>query len=87
MPQNVQIRVPDDRQVQLALIDSAAAAAGETRSQFMFQAAVAAAERSLLDRTLFLVDADRFEAFAKALDTPLPDATKKLLARPSPWEK
>ena len=41
----------------------------------------------LLDRRLFLLDADRYDAFERALDDPLPPGPKlqALLRRTSPW--
>ena len=74
----------DDRD----MIDRAAATLGKNRSQFMLEAARQAAEDALLDRVLFRVDADRYDAFVKLLDAPPKpnEKLKRLLATPAPWE-
>ena len=52
------------------LIDDAAAGLGKTRTEFMIESARRQAIDVLLDRRLFMLDADRYDAFMYALDTP-----------------
>jgi uncharacterized protein (DUF1778 family) len=54
----------------------------------MLDASRLAAEDTLLDRSHFRLDADRFGAFLAQLDAPLaPNARlRALLATPAPWE-
>jgi uncharacterized protein (DUF1778 family) len=72
-----------------ALIDRAADAIGQNRSQFMIDAAVQRAESVLADRTRFELSAEQMSKFRKALDAPLPDrdALRRLLTRSAPWER
>jgi len=53
---------------QLDLIDAAAAVCGKSRSAFMLDAAYRAAEEALLDRRLFRLSDEQWEAFNQALD-------------------
>jgi uncharacterized protein (DUF1778 family) len=71
------------------LIDRAAAALGKSRSAFMLDAAARSAEELLLDRKLFTLDADQWEAFNQALDAPPadnPELNKLMRANKSPWQ-
>jgi uncharacterized protein (DUF1778 family) len=81
----INIRVtPADRNV----IDRAAKLAGKTRSQFMLEAARRAAQETLLDTTLFLMDAVTFNRFKALLDAP-PRANpplQELMRKPAPWD-
>ena len=82
----VNLRVSaDDRD----LIARAAEALGKNRSEFMLDAARQAARDALLDRTLFRLDSDRFDAFVALLDAPPApnEKLKRLLATPPPWER
>lgn len=82
----VNLRVSaDDRD----LITRAAAALGKNRSEFMLDAARQAAQDALLDRTLFRLDSDRYDAFVALLDAPpVPnEKLKRLLSTPAPWER
>ncbi len=82
----VNLRVSaDDRD----LITRAAEALGKNRSEFMLDAARQAARDALLDRTLFRLDSDRFDAFVALLDAPPApnEKLKRLLATPPPWER
>jgi len=72
---------------QRALIDKAAAALRKSRSDFMLEAACREAENVLLDQRLFFLNEKEFEAFEAALQAPVPEAMKKLLASKAPWEK
>ncbi len=71
------------------LIDDAAAALGKTRTEFMVESARAVAIDVLLDRRLFELDAERYDAFVDALDTPAAPGPKlkALLRRTPAWEK
>ena len=82
----VNLRVSaDDRD----LITRAAEALGKNRSEFMLDAARHAARDALLDRALFRLDSDRFDAFVALLDAPpaANEKLKRLLTTPSPWER
>lgn len=71
------------------LIDEAAESIGKTRSEFMVDSARTHAIDVLLDKRLFTLGTEQYEAFLKALDTkPAPnEKLKKLLKSKSPWEK
>jgi uncharacterized protein (DUF1778 family) len=80
---NLRIK-PDDR----GLIDRAAKLTGKTKTDFVLEAASRAAEDALLDRTLFVVGPEAFDAFRARLDEP-PHPNEKLrrtLQTPAPWE-
>jgi uncharacterized protein (DUF1778 family) len=83
-PINIRARRP-----QRDLIDKAAAAVNKNRSDFMLEAACREAENVLLDKRLFLLNAEQFAAFETALQSPIASDTviEKLLVRKSPWEK
>jgi uncharacterized protein (DUF1778 family) len=80
----ISIRIsPAERNV----IDRAAQLAGKSRSDFMLDAARKAAQESLLDTTLLVVDAPTFARFKALLDAP-PQANPRLQAlmrRKAPW--
>lgn len=71
------------------LIDDAAAIVGKTRTEFMVDSARRQAIDVLLDQRLFVLDADRYDAFMHALDHPPPPGPKlrALLRRVPAWEK
>lgn len=71
------------------LIDTAAAALGKSRTEFMLDSARRQAIDVLLDQRLFVLDAGQHDAFMKVLDNPPPPNArlKKLLASKAPWEK
>jgi len=73
---------------QRALIDRAAATLGKNRSDFMLEAACREAENVLLDRRLFDLDSDAFDAFEAALAAPTDDnpALRRLLEGAPPWD-
>lgn len=73
---------------QRALIDHAAHLAGKSRTDFMLEASCEKAQRVLLDRTLFALDAAGFQRFAEVLDAPLEnrEALARLLNRRAAWE-
>ncbi|OKY76379.1 MAG: hypothetical protein BM485_03835 [Desulfobulbaceae bacterium DB1] len=70
------------------LIDKAAAVRNKTRSDFMLEAACQEAENVLLDRRLFHLKDEEYEAFESTLKAPVGDnpALHKLLAQKPPWE-
>jgi len=82
----INLRTPP---AQRELIDRAARLQGKTRTDFMLEASREKAEQVLLDQTLFTATAAQYKAFVKLMDQPLSKnaALKRLLAKPSPWEK
>ena len=71
-----------------SLIDAAAAALSQTRTEFMLDSAKQQAIDVLLDQRLFELEDGQWRAFNRALDNPpLPNKQlKKLMARTPPWE-
>lgn len=71
------------------LIDEAAAILGKTRTEFMIESARRQAIDVLLDQRLFVLDSDRYDAFAHALDNPPAPVPKlrSLLRRVPAWRK
>ena len=71
------------------LIDRAAKARGKNRTDFILDAARAAAEEALLDQALLVVGSDAYNEFLARLDrTPAPNPRlQKTLQTPAPWEK
>lgn len=69
------------------LIDTAAAASGISRTEFMVESARRRAIDVMLDERLIGLEADEWRAFTRALDEPpLPNVRlKELMARPAPW--
>ena len=70
-------------------ITRAAEVLGKNRSEFVLDAVRQAAQDALLDRRLFGLDAERFDAFVMLLDAPPApnEKLKRLLATPPPWER
>lgn len=81
---NIRIK-PDER----GLIDRAARARGQNRTDFILEAARRAAEEALLDRTLITVSPEAYEEFVRRLDAkPRPNARlRKTMQTAAPWEK
>jgi uncharacterized protein (DUF1778 family) len=71
------------------LIDRAAVALGQSRSEFMLETARRRAADVLLDQTLFALDDAQYRAFVDLLDNPpKPNAELvKLAATKAPWER
>ncbi|PYF04783.1 uncharacterized protein (DUF1778 family) [Rhodopseudomonas faecalis] len=71
------------------LIDDAAAVLGKTRTEFMIDSARREAIDVLLDQRLFMLDAERYDAFMHALDHPPAPGPKlrTLLRRVPSWQK
>lgn len=70
-------------------IDEAAKLLGKSRTEFMIDSALREATDVLLDQRLFLLDPERFDAFAAALDGPPPPDQKlrALMRRERPPEE
>jgi uncharacterized protein (DUF1778 family) len=83
---SINLRVePGTRQ----LIDNAAEVLGKTRTEFMVESARRQAIDVLLDQRLFVLDAERYDAFIDALDNPPAPGPKlrALLRRIPAWQK
>jgi uncharacterized protein (DUF1778 family) len=77
------LRIPDQAR---AIIDRAAAIRGKNRSEFMIEAALVAAEDTLLDQTLVRVDREAYNHFLKVLDQPPnTEGFARLMNAPKPW--
>lgn len=73
---------------QQALLTKAASYLNMDRSVFILDVACKAAENVLLDRRLFQLNDQDYEAFEAALSAPLPSnkKLKELLAEKAPWQ-
>lgn len=71
-------------QNQRDLIDAAASLCGKSRSAFMLDAATSAAKEALLERRVFVLNDEQWEAFNLILDRPAKEnpRLKKLLTEP-----
>ena len=80
---NIRIK-PEERN----LIDRAAKARGKNRTDFVLEAARAAAEETLLDQTLIAVSPKAYAEFLARLDmSPKPnERLRKTMQTPAPWE-
>jgi len=67
MPSPMSMRLPDS---DIAIIDRAAALRGRSRTDFVRDAAVRAAEEVLLERSVIRMDSEAFEAFKAAISAP-----------------
>jgi uncharacterized protein (DUF1778 family) len=79
------MRLPD---ADIAIIDRAAGMRGRSRTDFVREAAVRAAEEVLMESTLVRMSPSGFNAFMKALAEPataVPEMVE-LLKRRAPWE-
>ena len=72
----------------IAIIDRAASLRGHSRTDFVREAAVRAAEEVLMERTLIRMSPAGFAAFRAAIEAPAAPvaAMVELLRRPAPWE-
>ena len=73
----------------IAIIDRAADLRGRSRTDFVREAAVRAAEEVLMESTLVRMSAEGFEAFIHAVSAPaapVPEMVASLRHR-APWEK
>jgi uncharacterized protein (DUF1778 family) len=79
----VNLRVRSDIR---SLIDRAAQSQGKTRSDFMVDAALRAAEDALLDQTLLRVDQKTYDYFLEVLDQPPSgEGFERLMSATKPW--
>lgn len=76
--------------LQRELIDMAASLLSKSRTDFMLEVACREAENVLLDQRLFILDADRYDAFVEALDAPVTseqhEKFQQLLSRKPSWD-
>ena len=81
----ISMRLPE---ADIALIDRAAGLRGRSRTDFVREAAVRAAEEALLENRLIRMSEDGFADFLAALAAPLTLAPEmiELVKRPAPWE-
>ncbi|MBB4615762.1 uncharacterized protein (DUF1778 family) [Novosphingobium taihuense] len=79
------MRLPD---ADIALIDRAASARGRSRTDFMREAAVRAAEDVLMDQRLVRMSGEGFAEFIALLRQPTEAAPAlvDVLRRPAPWD-
>lgn len=86
MQHPIAMRLPEP---DLAVIDRAAAMQGRSRTEFVRDAAVRAAEAVLLDQALIRMSPEGFAAFQTAIsDPPQPvPALVEVLRRKAPWEQ
>ena len=71
------------------LIDRAAEHLGKTRTDFVLEASRRAAEDALMERTLFTVSREAYDAFVARLDeAPQPNhRLQRTMATPAPWDR
>lgn len=75
---------PDDQE----LIDRAVSASGLTRTDFVLQAALAAAQHLLVEQAWCAGSPEQFEAFRRQLDAaPNPsERLRRTMSAPRPWQ-
>ncbi len=81
----ISMRLPE---ADVAMIDRAAASRGRSRTEFVRDAAVRAAEEALMEHRLIRMSPDGFAAFLDVLSGPaaaVPEMVE-LAGRPAPWE-
>lgn len=79
----VNLRMRNDTR---ALIDRAAEIRGKNRSEFMIDAAVAAAQDTLLEQTLIMVDRETYDFYLSVLDQPPSgEGIERLMKGTPPW--
>jgi uncharacterized protein (DUF1778 family) len=92
MPTNVKrkehpisMRLPES---DIAMIDRAAGLRGRSRTDFVREAAVRAAEDVLMENRLIRMSPEGFAAFMAAVSAPAAPVPEmvELLKRPAPWE-
>lgn len=71
------------------LIDRAAKARGKNRTDFVLDAARAAAEEALIEQLIIIADPEAYQAFLTRLDqAPAPNAAlRKTMQISAPWER
>jgi uncharacterized protein (DUF1778 family) len=72
----------------IAIIDRAASLRGRSRTEFVREAAVRAAEEVLAERTLIRMSPEAFAAFRSVIEAPatVVEEMVELFERPAPWE-
>ncbi|GAB3382887.1 type II toxin-antitoxin system TacA family antitoxin [Azotobacter armeniacus] len=72
-----------------SLIDRAAKAKGKNRTDFILDAARAAAEEALLDRTFITANLEAYAEFLARLDMPPQpnERLRKTMRTPAPWDE
>lgn len=82
----INLRVPEAKQ---ALIDRAVAVTGKNRTEFILDAVTEKAREILADQTHFALSKQAMQRFNALIEAPLEnsDALKRLLTKPSPWER
>jgi uncharacterized protein (DUF1778 family) len=81
----ISMRLPE---ADIAMIDRAAGVRGRSRTDFVREAAVRAAEDVLMENRLVRMSPEGFAAFMAAVSgpaTPVPEMVE-LMKRPAPWE-
>ncbi len=70
------------------LIDRAVSASGLTRTDFVLQAARAAAQELLVEQAWFAMAPEAYEAFRQQLDAPADpnERLQRTMAAPRPWQ-
>ncbi|HEY6814039.1 MAG TPA: DUF1778 domain-containing protein [Croceibacterium sp.] len=81
----ISMRLPE---ADIAMIDRAAGLRGRSRTDFVREAAVRAAEEVLMEDRLIRMSADGFATFMAALAAPAAPVPQmaELAKRPAPWE-
>ena len=71
------------------LIDRAARATHKSRTEFMLEAATAAAQEALMNRNEFILDENEYRDFVEKLRAPVAknEALVRLLETTPPWER
>ncbi|WP_410013546.1 DUF1778 domain-containing protein [Sodalis sp. C49] len=71
------------------LIDRAAKAKGKNRTNFVLEAAHAAAEEALIEQRIIMADPDAYQEFLARQDqAPAPNAAlRKTMQTPAPWQQ
>ncbi len=72
----------------IAIIDRAASLRGRSRTEFVREAALRAAEDVLMERALIRMSPAGFAAFREAIEAPAAPVPElvELLRRPAPWK-
>ncbi len=82
----ISMRLPE---ADIAMIDRAAGLRGRSRTDFVREAAVRAAEDVLMESRLIRMSPEGFAAFMDALSAPAAPVPEmvELVRRPAPWEQ
>ncbi|MDD2966066.1 MAG: DUF1778 domain-containing protein [Desulfovibrionaceae bacterium] len=85
---SINLRISNEEK---ALIDQAAQSLGKTRTDFILENSLRAAEAIILDRTRFTLSSEQWAAMNAALDTPpsgeQAQGLSGLLTAKAPWKK